>query len=502
MKDRPTVTESSPWVRQAPHASVKSGDFLGVTKQLDGSTPALPPARMLIGAVLSIALPCAVWFAPLRLDLTEKHALAIASFMIVAWITEVLPHAVTGIIGCYLFWVLKVVGFEAAFSGFADQTPWFLFGAGLIGMMATKSGLARRLAYVVMANVGAGYSRLLLGFILSSFLLTFLVPSGIACVIIMAAVAVGVMDVFGLGRGSNVGRGIFVTLTYTAGTFDKMVVAGAASILGRGIIEKITGIQVYWSQWLLAFLPCAVVTIFVTWRLVVWMYPPEKEALEGGEKFLQEALTKMGPWSRDEKRSLFLMLVGIALWSTDLIHHISPAVIGIGIGLLATVPGVGVLDQEDLKRLNYLPVFFTAAAISMGNVLVQTKALDALTVILFDWMRPLTTNVYSVALIPYWTAFCYHIFLGNELSMLATSMPPLLNFAQSSGIHPLPIALVWAFASGGKIFVYQSGVMVAGYSYGYFTARDLLRVGLCLTVVESLVLLLIVPFYWPLIGIR
>ncbi len=117
-------------------------------------------------------------------------------------------------------------------------------------------------------------------------------------------------------------------------------------------------------------------------------------------------------------------------------------------------------------------------------------------------MRPLITNVYSVALIPYWTAFCYRIFLGNELSMLATSMPPLLSFAKSSGIHPLPIALVWAFAAGGKIFVYQSGVMVAGYSYGYFKATDLLRVGFCLTVVESVVLLLIVPFYWPLIGIR
>ncbi len=504
MNDRATVTESSPWVRQASNARFQSGDFLGATKQLDSSAPALtsPSVLKLFGTALSIGLPIALWFAPLRLDLTEKHALAITIFMIVAWITEALPHAVTGIIGCYLFWVLKVVGFEAAFSGFADQTPWFLFGAGLIGMMATKSGLARRLAYMVMANVGAGYSRLLLGFILSSFLLTFLVPSGIACVIIMAAVAVGVMDVFGLGRGSNVGRGIFVTLTCTAGTFDKMVIAGASSILGRGMIEKITGIQVYWSQWLLAFFPCAVVTIFFTWRLVIWIYPPEKQSLEGGAKFLRELLAKMGPWNRDEKRSLFLMLIGIALWSTDLIHHISPAVIGIGIGLLATVPGVGVLDQEDLKRLNYLPVFFTAAAISMGNVLVQTKALNAMTAIMFDWMRPLITNVYSVALIPYWTAFCYHIFLGNELSMLATSMPPLLNFAKSSGIHPLPIALVWAFAAGGKIFVYQSGVMVAGYSYGYFKATDLLRVGFCLTVVESVVLLLIVPFYWPLIGIR
>jgi solute carrier family 13 (sodium-dependent dicarboxylate transporter), member 2/3/5 len=108
--------------------------LVGTTKQPLGSAPALalPSARALIRGVLSVGLPTAFWFAPLRLDLPAKHALAIACFMIVAWITEVLPHAVTGIIGCYLFWVLKVVGFEAAFSGFADQTPWFLFGASLI----------------------------------------------------------------------------------------------------------------------------------------------------------------------------------------------------------------------------------------------------------------------------------------------------------------------------------------------------------------------------------
>jgi solute carrier family 13 (sodium-dependent dicarboxylate transporter), member 2/3/5 len=458
--------------------------------------------RTLAGWILSLGLPTLLWFVPLHLDMAEKHALAVASFMIVAWITEVMPHAVTGIIGCYLFWVLKIVPFESAFSGYADQTPWFLFGAGLIGMMATKSGLARRLAYMVLANVGAGYSRLLLGFILSSFLLTFLVPSGIACVVIMAAVAVGVIDVFGLGQGSNVGRGIFVTLTYTAGTFDKMVIAGASSILARGLIEKITGIQVYWTQWFLAFIPCAIATIFITWRLVVWMYPPENESLEGGVEFMRDSLAKMGAWTPEEKRALVLMLIGIGLWSTDLIHHISPAIIGIGIGLLAAVPGVGVLNQEDLKRLNLLPVFFTAAAISMGNVLVQTKALNALTDVMFAWMRPLVTNVYSVAVVPYWTAFCYHIFLGNELAMLATSMPPLMNFAKTSGLHPLPIALVWSFAAGGKIFVYQSGVMVAGYSYGYFKAKDLLRVGILLTLAESVVLLLLVPFYWPLIGIR
>jgi solute carrier family 13 (sodium-dependent dicarboxylate transporter), member 2/3/5 len=462
----------------------------------------LTSTRKLIGCLLSLAVPIALWFAPLSLGPTAKHALAIASFMVIAWITQAFPYALSGLIGCFLFWELKVVRFETAFSGFADQTAWFVFCVSLIGMMATKTGLARRLAYLVMRRVGTSYSRLLLGLILSSFLLTFLVPSGIACVVIMGAVALGLMDVFQLGRGSNVGRGIFVTLTYTAGMFDKIVMAGAASLLGRGLIQKAANIEIYWSLWLLAFFPVAVVVILFLWRLVVWLYPPEKETIEGGAAFLDQELKNLGPWTRTEKKALCLLLVAIALWSTDLLHHISPAVIGIAVGLVAAIPQLGILNEEDLKRVNYLPVFFVAAAISMGEVLTQTKALEAMTAVMLGWMRPLLTHTYEIALVPYWTAFLYHIFLGSELSMLATSLPALMNFAKSNGLSALPIGLVWAFAGGGKIFVYQSAVLVAGYSYGYFEARDLFRVGLCLTVVESLVLLILVPFYWPLIGIR
>lgn len=458
--------------------------------------------RKQISLLFCIAAAAALWFAPLRLEPTAKHALAVAAFMILAWITECLPHAVTGLAGCFLFWVLKIVSFESAFGGYADQTAWFLFGAGLFGLMATKSGLGRRVAYVALRRVGTSYSRLLLGMILSSFLLTFLVPSGIACVIIMAAVASGLMEAFGLGRGSNIGRGLFLTLTYTAGVFDKVVMAGAASLLARGLIQRAAGIEVYWSLWLLAFFPVAVVVIFFTWRLILWLYPPESEALPSGPAFLESKLNEMGPWSRDEKKAFGLMLLAIAFWATDLLHHISPAIIGIGIGLLATVPGLGVLDEGDLKRVNILPVIFTGGAISMGNVLLETKALQAMTTVMFSWMRPLVLNAYSAAFVPYWTAFLYHIFLGNELSMLATSIPALVNFAKSNGLGVLPMGLVWAFAAGGKIFVYQSGVMVAGYSYGYFEAKDLFRVGLWLTVVESLVLLVLAPFYWPLIGIR
>src|SRR5438034_5075957 len=78
--------------------------------------------RTLVGRVLCVAIPITLWFAPLNLDSTAKHALSITSFMIIAWITEALDHAVTGLIGCYLFWALGIVKFNTAFSGFANDT--------------------------------------------------------------------------------------------------------------------------------------------------------------------------------------------------------------------------------------------------------------------------------------------------------------------------------------------------------------------------------------------
>jgi solute carrier family 13 (sodium-dependent dicarboxylate transporter), member 2/3/5 len=457
---------------------------------------------VVIGQILCILVPPLVWFTPLPLQPVTQHAFAIVGFMVVAWITRAMDYALAGFIGCFLFWALRIVTFPVAFSGFANDTAWFLFGALLLGVVATRSGIARRIAYFVMLRVGVTYPRILFSLIVTDFLLTFIVPSGIARVVIMASIALGLAEAFNSPPGSNVSRGMFLVLSYTANIFDKMIIAGAGSITARGLIEKIGGVEVLWSYWFVAFLPCSIITVLVAWWLTLKLYPPEKVALEGGYDYLRAEMTKLGSLSLLEKKAALLMTAAILLWLTDFLHHISPSVIGIGVGLFALLPRVGVLEIEDMKRLNYLPVFFVAAAISMGTVMQATKGLDILTNSVFAWMLPFMTNIITTTVVMYWTAFVYHFLLASEISMLATSIPLVMEFAKSHGLNPLQLGMIWTFAAGGKLFAYQSGVLIVGYSYGYFAARDLVRIGAWLTVVEFVVLLLLVQFYWPLIGLQ
>jgi len=463
---------------------------------------AAPTRLALIGQVLCVIVPVALWFMPADIDPITKHGLAISMFMVVAWITQAMDYTVAGFIGCFLYWALGIVRFPRAFSGFANDTAWFLFSALLLGVIATQSGIARRLAFIIMLRIGTTYPRLLLGLIVTDFLLTFIVPSGVARLVIMAAIALGLVEVFRAGTGSNVARGMFLILTYTANLFDKMIIAGAGSITARGGIEKFGGVEVLWSKWFIAFLPCSIITVLAAWWLTLRLYPPEHVSLAGGREYLRREFNKLGTWSTQEKKAAALLAAAVALWLTDFAHHISPSMIGMGVVMFALLPRVGILEASDLRKVNYMPVFFVAAAISMGNVLDATKGITLLTDVIFGAIQPYFTSLFTTTVIMYWAGFVYHFFLASEISMLGTSIPVVMNFAKSQGMSPLLLGMIWTFAAGGKLFAYQSGVLIVGYSYGYFEARDLVRLGWWLTVVEFVVLLGLVQLYWPLIGIQ
>jgi anion transporter len=481
LKGRDVATAELTQEAAKPHAAHASGGLVG----------------LLLGPLVALL----IWLAPISPDPKVHHALAITAFMVLYWVFEPIELGLTALIGCFLFWALGVVEFETAFSGFASSTPWFLFGAVLMGEAAAKTGLAERIGTIVMGRAGTSYSSLLLSAIVLVLLLNFLVPSGMAQLAILAPIVMGVVAAFGVDKGSNIGRGLFVILTYGCGLFNKMILTGGATILARGVVEKVTGQAIPWSLYFVAYLPAIVLTVFASWLAVLWLWPPEKKETPGGRKYLDDRLNALGSWKASEKKTLAWLLVAVVLWATDFAHGIDPAVIALGVGLALALPKIGVLSAKDVRATNFLLIIFLGGALSMGEVLIQTKALNLLTGTMMAGIAPFMGGSWESPTVLYWAGFVYHFFLGSELSMLSTSLPVIISYAQSHGFNPTALAMVWAFTSGGKLFMYQSSVLVQGFSYGYFTARDMLKIGFVLTVVEGVILFFLVPLYWPLIGL-
>jgi solute carrier family 13 (sodium-dependent dicarboxylate transporter), member 2/3/5 len=450
--------------------------------------------------ILVVAAPLAVWLIPLRVDPKTHGALAIVAFMLLAWMTEAIDFTLAGLIGCFLFWVAKVAGLDQAFSGFVDSTSWFMFAAVTIGLMGEKTVLPRVLSNWVIRRVGLTYSRILLGLIITNFLLTFVVPSGIARLVILAPICEGLLQSFGAPRGSNTARGMFLIVSYTSVLFDKFIVSGATSITGRGMMERFGGVHISWSEWFAAFAPIDVLTVLACWGITLWLLPPEKTGVPGGEHYLENQSAESLRWRPLDTRACILMGSAVLLWMTDFLHGLNPAAVALGVAFIALLPRIGVLSADDLKRGNFMPFYFVAAALSMGTVVTNTGAISYMTDAMFGWMNPAMSESMRITVL-YWSACAYHLLLASEISMMSTSVPPLMKFATINHLDPKVLGLVWIFASGGKIFVYQSAVTAIGYSYGYFKASDLLKLGLILTFVVFLFLIVLTRFYWPLIGI-
>jgi sodium-dependent dicarboxylate transporter 2/3/5 len=409
-----------------------------------------------IGALLGVLAIPAIWFAPFALEARAKHALAVGAFMVIFWVAEVIPVAMTGLVGCWLFWALKVVPADVAFRGFSNENPWFLLGAIFIGAMVTESGLDRRLSYRILSWCGTTYSQILLGFILVGFVMAFMIPAGPPRVILLGSIALGVVSSFGLDHKSNVAKSIILAITFCATLFDKSIIASTPSILARTMIERFGHVPVYWSQWFIAYLPLDIINIMAAWWLMKRLYKPEVNELPGGKAFLQQQLRSLGPWSTNEKKAAFWTMLAITLWATDFLHKINPAVIGLGIGLAATLPFIGFLDVRDARKLNFFIVIFMGANISMAEAMRDAKALDVVADSLFRFLGPYIHNVLHSTVILYWAAFVAHLVLASETSMIAISMPLVMNFAVKNHLNPLALGMVWSFATGGKLFIYQS----------------------------------------------
>ncbi len=331
----------------------------------------------LVQTAFSIGVPLLIYLSPLGIAGNMKAALAISAMMIIAWMTEVMEYASAGLVGLFLFWVLGIAKPDVIFSGFVNDASWFYIGAVFLGAMATNTGLPHRIAGFVVRHVGLSYSRLLLGVIIITFLLTFIVPSGVARVVIMAPICIGVIELFGVDKGSNIGKGIFLTMCYTSAVFDKMIIAGIGAITARGVIERVGEVQVTYSFWLLAFLPCSLLTILAGWRLALWMYPPEIESLEGRRDEVRAHFRNATAWTPTATKATFLIALALVLWLTNSWHGISAATVAIAIGLAALLPFVDVLDPQDFRTTNMLPFFFIACALGMSEVLDQTGALNS-----------------------------------------------------------------------------------------------------------------------------
>lgn len=82
--------------------------------------------------------------------------------VVLFYVTEWLPIAVTTVAGCCVMTWLQVAKFSVTFSGFAADTLWLVIGMVMVGASLFETGLADEMGKKIIQYVGASESRIIL----------------------------------------------------------------------------------------------------------------------------------------------------------------------------------------------------------------------------------------------------------------------------------------------------------------------------------------------------
>ncbi len=495
---------------------------------------------MLVG----IALFCLVYFGPdfpdavdpkqKTFDLTHQGKAALALFLLAAtwWVFEVVPIGVTSItIGAlqalFLIRPAKTVvdignravekedivtapvleqlsTAKVAFGDFMDPSVWFILGSITFGMVFSKTGLTKRMAYKMLVVVGERTSMIYLG--------CFVITAGLTLIMAHTAVAATIypllMTIYALytdeEKPTKFGKGLFIGMAFVAGAGSIITLLGAArGAVAIGFYREIVpdgDISFFELTWYM--FPVGVVMTILLWLYCLVVFKPEKPTIPGLRERAKSLYAKLGPITRTEILALVIILGAIAVMSSrqflpeDIGKHLHKSAVILSATILFFV--FRILTLEDLEKIPWNIILLFGGAMSIGFCLWETGAAEWLAIqwlVLFEG-APALVFIMGVA---------FFVLVMTNLIMnvaaIAISLPVALVLAPYLDVEP-EVILFCSLVTAGMPFLLLVGAApnAIAYESKQFTSGEFFLYGVPASVVLMIVLTFFVWLIWPLMG--
>lgn len=479
---------------------------------------------LLLGPSLFILI--LVFPPPETMSISAWRVMAVAVLMATWWISEAIPIAATALLPVALFPLLQVMSTISTTSAYANHLVFLFLGGFLIAMAMQKWNLHRRIALHIIRAVGVNPSRIILGFMLATAVLSMWI-SNTATAMMMLPIALAVA---GQLVNNETAQEPVSTAPVTTSAFAVALmlgiaysasIGGVATLIGTppnailaGIVERIYGHRISFAAWMGFGLPLSMVMLAIAWvYLTRFAYPVKQQNFSQVTDVIRQEINQLGPMSRQEKLvAVIFALVALTwisrgLFEITLLKGVSDASVAIaGALLLFIIPAR--FNLSSIRQNEFLLDWSTASKLPWdililfggGFALAQGVSDSGLT----EWIvlqmaglkgAPLLVLVLMITFVV--------IFLTEVTSNTATAtliLPVLGALAVAVGVDPMslmvPAAVAASYAFMLPVATPPNAIV---FSSRYLTIPQMARAGFYMNLVATLVITVFVIVVLPFI---
>jgi sodium-dependent dicarboxylate transporter 2/3/5 len=462
---------------------------------------------------LGMALFAVVYWAPAWPDavdpmgkhfpLSREAKGAIAVFLLAGtwWVFEVVPIGVTSLGIGVLQAMFLIRSARDAFTDFMVPSVMFIFASIMIGLVFTKTGLTKRLAYKMLIVVGEKTSMIYLGcFVVTAALTHIMAHTAVAATIY--PLLISIYSLYGEGdKKTKFGKGLFMGMAYVAGAGSIVTLLGAArGAVALGFYKDIVGQDISFFQLSWYMFPIGWLMTFILWGFFMVFFKPEKATIPGLREKARQLNSELGPLTRNEIKAAAIVGACIVTMALRPYVPILQPIDKTAIILVSTILFfiTGIMDIDDLESIPWNIILLFAGAMSIGNCLWQTGAANWMAV---NWLVMFQEANWFVFVM----SIAFFVMMMTNFIMnvaaIAISLPVALVIAPYLGVAS-EVILFAALVTAGMPFLLLVGAApnAIAYDSGQFTTGEFFLFGIPASVLLMVVTAFAVFVLWPLMG--
>ncbi len=445
---------------------------------------------------------------------------SVGVLMMVWWISEALPIAVTGLVPLAIMAPLLGLSrseYTAFAAPYADPIIALFLGGMLLGRAMELWQLHRRLALAVIAGVGSSPTRLVAGFLIATGFLSLWVSNTAATVMMLpigASVALIIVarlresgDPRAPGVARSVGPALVLAIAYGAS------IGGVGTLIGTppitqyaGFARERLGVEVSFVEWMKLGLPVVVLMLLAAWVVLSRLaFRLSVGKVDGVGEFLASERRALGRLSAGEWGVLAVFLLACAGWITSSWTGLPDASVAMMAALLLFIVPAREQGKADRgqRRAGWRPLLTwkEGVAIPWGVLLlfggglalakaIETHGVDDAIAGLASGLGGLPLFVVLLAV----AAVCLVLTeFASNTALVAIALPIGAAMAPALGI-PAPVLLVTITLAASLGFAMPAGTAPNAlvFASGLVRMRDMVRAGLWLDAVAAVLVPLVV----------
>ena len=446
----------------------------------------------------------------------EGHAmLASVCWIAIWWVSEAIPIAATSLLPVVLFPLSGILEIRDTTTTYYSPMIMLFLGGFVIALAIEKWNLHQRIALNLIKIIGTRKDRIILGFMVATGFLSMWI-SNTATALMMLPIGLAITKKIGeLQRNdistenSSFQKALMLAIAYSAS------IGGMATLIGTptNAIFSALSVQLFdqevsFAQWMSFGFPISCVLLLVGWwYLARIIFKSELTEAAGAKNEIDKQLGELGTMSKAERLVAFIFGFIALCWILrsflldELLPGINDTTIAMfGALLLFVLPGNDrrefLMDWKTAEKLPWgiLLLFGGGLTIAAGFkssglalwIGEQLSSLDQLHFALILFLMIILVNFFTE--------------ITSNVATAAVLLPVLVALSETIGVHPFSL-MVGACVAASCAFMLPvaTPANAIAYSSGFLNMKDMVRTGLLMNLISSVILFLCVYFLLPLL---